>query len=68
MATRKPAPTEVGRRHPQRIIYFLIQEECKRLLAVITTKRDRTIFLLAYRHGLRAPEIGLLQRTDVDLK
>jgi site-specific recombinase XerD len=37
-------------------------------LAMITPKRDRTIFLLAYRHGLRASEIGLLQRTDVDLK
>lgn len=31
-------------------------------------KRDRAIFAVAYRHGLRASEIGLLQRTDVDLK
>jgi site-specific recombinase XerD len=37
-------------------------------LAVIKPKRDRAIFLLAYRHGLRTSEIGLLQRTDVDLK
>jgi len=30
--------------------------------------RDATMIQLAYRHGLRASEIGLLQRTDVDLK
>jgi type 1 fimbriae regulatory protein FimB len=44
------------------------QEELKRLLAVIKEKRDKALFLLAYRHGLRASEIGLLQRTDIDLK
>jgi site-specific recombinase XerD len=32
------------------------------------SKRDKAIFLVAYRHGLRASEIGLLQRTDVDAK
>jgi type 1 fimbriae regulatory protein FimB len=66
----KPKPTASSAlpRHPQRVIHFLTQEECKRLLAVIKLKRDRVIFLLAYRHGLRASEIGLLQRTDVDLK
>jgi integrase len=47
---------------------FLTQEELKRLFAVITDKRDKALYLLAYRHGLRASEIGLLQRTDVDLK
>jgi len=47
---------------------FLTQEELKRLLAVIKEKRDKALFLLAYRHGLRASEVGLLQRTDVDLK
>jgi integrase len=47
---------------------FLTQEELKRLFAVIKDKRDKALFLLAYRHGLRASEIGLLQRTDVDLK
>jgi integrase len=47
---------------------FLTQEELKRLFAVIKDKRDKVLFLLAYRHGLRASEIGLLQRTDVDLK
>jgi len=47
---------------------FLTQEELKRLFSVIKGKRDKALFLLAYRHGLRASEIGLLQRTDVDLK
>jgi hypothetical protein len=33
---------------------------------VIKDKHDQ-VLLLAYRHGLRASEIGLLQRTDVGL-
>ncbi len=55
-------------RSEQREISFLTQEELKRLFAVITSKRDKALFLLAYRHGLRASEIGHLQRDDVDLK
>src|SRR5919108_5948813 len=47
---------------------FLTQEELQRLLAVITATRDKVLFLLTCRHGLWASEIGLLQRTDVDLK
>jgi len=34
----------------------------------MTSKRDRALFLLAYRHGLRVSEIRLLARDDVDLK
>jgi len=68
MATPKSTPPVFGRRYSQRIIYFLTQEEGKRLLGVITTQRDRAIFLVAYYHGLRTSEIGLLQRTDVVLK
>ena len=55
-------------RQPRRIPHFLTQAEMKRLLSVIGNKRDRAIILVAYRHGLRASEIGLLQRDDVDLK
>ncbi len=40
----------------------------QRLFSAIKSKRDRAIFAVAYRHGLRASEIGILQRTDVDLK
>ena len=38
------------------------------MFKVIRSKRDKAIFLVAYRHGLRASEIGLLQRADVDAK
>ena len=41
-------------------IKYLTQDEARRLLAAASTsKRDRALFLLAYRHGLRASEIGL---------
>ena len=67
MTAPKPTKTTTRRRADQ-VPSFLTQEELKRLLAVIKSKRDRALFLLAYRHGLRASEIGLLQRTDADLK
>jgi len=43
-------------------ISFLTQDETKRLLSAIKTKRDRAIFLTAYRHGLRACKIGYCPR------
>jgi site-specific recombinase XerD len=52
----------------QKKIQFLTFDETKRLLAVIKDKRDRAIFMIAYRHGLRASEIGLLQKSDIDFK
>lgn len=48
-----------------RKIAFLAQEELRRLLSVITSKRDRALFHLAYHHGLRASEVSLLLRDDV---
>jgi type 1 fimbriae regulatory protein FimB len=51
-----------------RTIRFLTPEELKALLGGIRDKRDRAIFLVAYRHGLRASEIGLLRTNDLDLK
>src|SRR5215216_3688134 len=56
------------RRSEQRTIHFLTQDELRHLFKVIRSKRDKAIFLVAYRHGLRASEIGLLQRADVDTK
>jgi len=44
---------------------FLIQDEVRRLFAVITGMRDRALFPLAYHHGLRASEVSLLQRQDI---
>ncbi len=49
-------------------IRFLTQDEARRLFSVIKKLRDRAVFLTAYRHGLRASEVGLLQRSDLDLK
>jgi len=49
-------------------IKFLSQDELKRLLSVISDKRDKAIFLLAYRHGLRASEVGMLHTSDIDWK
>ena len=49
-------------------IKFLTVDEITRLLGVISDKRDKAIFLIAYRHGLRASEIGLLQIQDLDFQ
>jgi type 1 fimbriae regulatory protein FimB/type 1 fimbriae regulatory protein FimE len=51
-----------------RTIRFLTPEELKTFLGVIRDKRDRAIFLVGYRHGLRASEMGLLRTSDLDLK
>jgi len=40
----------------------------RELLGVTLNRRDRALFLIAYRHGLRAPEVGLLQMEDLDLE
>lgn len=45
---------------------FLTQDEIRRLFGAITNKRDRAMFLVAYRHGMRASEVGLLQVGDID--
>ena len=69
-------------RKQDRAITFLTQEEVQSLFSAIdkgpirsthatdrlSKKRDRAIFAVAYRHGLRASEVGMLQRADVDLK
>lgn len=49
-------------------IKFLTLDEFGRLFKLISDKRDRAIFLIAYRHGLRASEIGLLQIDDLDFE
>ena len=49
-------------------IHFLTQDELRRLLDASDSKRDYAIFLLAYRHGLRASEVGMLHTADLDVK
>ena len=47
-------------------IQFLTQPELRAFFRVITRKRDRALFLIAYRHGLRASEVGLLHMDDLN--
>jgi integrase len=61
--TRSLAASPVG---TTKTIQFLTQEELRRLFIAIDDRRDAAIFLLSYRHGLRASEVGLLQFQDLD--
>jgi len=65
---RLTAPSRHGAYHERRYggIKYLSQDELKRLFATITNKRDKAIFLLAYRHGLRASEVGMLKVEDIN--
>jgi integrase/recombinase XerD len=49
-------------------IQFLTQPELRTLFRMIMRKRDRALFLMAYRHGLRASEVGMLQLDDLNLE
>lgn len=56
-------------RLPTDTIKFLTLEELGRLFrATRTSRRDRALFLIAYRHGLRASEVGLLRVDDIDFR
>ncbi|HJU16796.1 MAG TPA: site-specific integrase [Stellaceae bacterium] len=56
-------------RSPTETIRFLTLDELARLLAVTRGHpRDRALFLIAYRHGLRASEVGLLRLDDLDFR
>jgi len=65
---QKPNHTNTIKHRQHSTTHFLTQAELKRLLAVVKDKRDQAIIKTAYRHGLRASEIGMLQRDDVDLR
>jgi len=49
-------------------IQFLTQPDLRAFFRVITRKRDRALFLIAYRHGLRALEVGLLHVDDLNFE
>jgi site-specific recombinase XerD len=58
-------------RRRQETIKFLTFDAIKGLFNVIKAegnKRDRALFVSAYRHGLRASEVGRLHKTDIDFK
>ena len=64
----KPQATLKTARRQDRLIQVLTQEEVRHLFDVITNKRDGALVHVAYRHGLRASEVGLLRRDDADLR
>jgi type 1 fimbriae regulatory protein FimB/type 1 fimbriae regulatory protein FimE len=64
----KTTSSSLSKRWTAASINFLTQDEMRRLLDVMDVKRDYAIFLLAYRHGLRASEVGMLRRDNLDLK
>ncbi len=67
MITEERWRGRVTRAERLRIKYFS-EEEVNRLFAVISSPRDLLMFRLAYRHGLRASEVGMLLISDVNLK
>jgi site-specific recombinase XerD len=54
-------------REPQRLPRPVEEEALKRFFAVITNKRDRAMFLLMLRCGLRIGEVAALQLADLFL-
>jgi site-specific recombinase XerD len=50
-----------------RTVKYLTQEELAKFFAKITDKRDRAMFNVIYKYGLRASEASLLKIDDVDL-
>jgi site-specific recombinase XerD len=71
-ALKDPTPQSESDPPPRRswsaaTIQFLTQSEMRNLLAAIDSKRDAALFLIAYRHGLRASEVGKLRVEDLDM-
>ena len=64
----QPDQPKKKRKPHKKAMSFLSEEEIERLFGVIASVRDRAIFQLAYRAGLRASEIGMLQLRDYDAK
>jgi len=61
-----PPPAATKKRRVQKPPEFLQADECARFFAVIDSPRDRAIFQLMYRAGLRVSEIGRLDLRDYD--
>jgi type 1 fimbriae regulatory protein FimB len=47
---------------------YLRQDQVKAFFSVVTSSRDKALFLTIYLYGLRVSEACLLQREDVDLE
>src|SRR5215831_19004388 len=59
----KPAPNTVLDTKRE----YLTEDEVERLIRTAENQRDRTMILMAYRHGLRVSELIGLQWSQVDL-
>jgi integrase len=57
-----------GLKMRRRQIKYLSQDEVRSLFRVISSLRDRLIFNIMYKYGLRASEVGLLTWEDIDFK
>lgn len=57
-------------KHPTHLPKYLTQEELKRFFAAIpkSQKRDRALFLIIYRYGLRVSEAAELREEDINFK
>ena len=49
-------------------IKYLSQEELNRFFKVISSVRDRALFLCIYKYGLRASEAAMLEVNDIDFE
>lgn len=63
-----PAPSRKTKARKPETVQYLTMDEWVRLLKVITSPRDRALFVVAYHRGLRASETAGLQMSDVRLK
>ena len=59
----KPAPTTILDSKRE----YLTEGEVERLIRAAENQRDRTMILMAYRHGLRVRELIALQWSQIDL-
>jgi type 1 fimbriae regulatory protein FimB len=64
----RPRKTTIGLVEKAKTISYMTRDEIEQFFSVISRRRDRALMLVAYRHGLRASEIGMLQRCDVDFR
>jgi len=51
----------------QREVKYLTQSQVKQLFQMISSPRDKLMFNMMYKYGLRASEVGLLRWNDIDL-
>ena len=63
---KSPVAVPAHIQHRLSKIHVLTHAELGRLFTAITSLRDRALFLVAYRHGLRATEISQMERADLE--